>query len=870
MSEYRRPENRDHKPEDAYYRNLIRSTPRILKSDTDDNGTWYKMSDYKRIESKIQRNTEHDKKEKNDRQRMGTQFDMAPYMDILTAVVTIEKINEEQLLLPNKTLGFVIYDSCYSEVQSVDGTLRLLSGQKKMIPNYSCSLFPPQVGIIGDMLSSSSLPVARLLGVYRFPQISHGASLPALSDKNQFPSFARTTQSIYFQPYGLAQLIMHYDWTWVGILASDNDFGITGSQQLKEKLIKSGFCVQFYEILPSQMTKGKLISTVEMIKRSTATVIIIYAFAIQVIPLMEEIIMQNVTGKIWIGNSSWIMAIYTRKTIWKSLHGTVGLMTYRIKIPGLKEFFYGIHPSQYPNDIFIKEFWETTFNCKWPGNYSIKIAAYKRDTEQTAFCTGLETLETLDKTAYNVDSFPTISTMHNAVYTLVHALHDMLSCRPGEGPFINGTCGNINQLYPWQLFHYIMRVNFINSGGQVVAFDQNGDVPALFDILNWQLTVEGIMECKKVGMYNPDTQGEKEFIINDSAILWSGGHLQIPRSVCSEPCSPGHRKVSRQGEPVCCFDCTLCPEGEISNRSGSSECIRCPEDYWTNAKRDVCIPKGIEFLSYDGYLGFIMAIVTTVFSLTVVVVLCIFLIHHNSTVVKANNRDVSYILLVTLMFCFLSALLFVGYPRNMTCLLRQAAFGILFSLSVSSILAKTVIVVLAFNATRPGSILNIFVGPKTPFYIMFCCSVLQVVICTVWLATSAPFPEYKNIPEKIIVQCNEGSVIMFYCMLGYLGFLASVSFIVAFLARNLPDKFNEAKYITFSMIIFISVWLSFIPAYLSTSGKYMVAVEVFAIISSSGGLLICIFFPKCYIILLRTNINARQNLTGNQSKIIKY
>ncbi|XP_043916160.1 vomeronasal type-2 receptor 26-like [Protopterus annectens] len=414
-----------------------------------------------------------------------------------------------------------------------------------------------------------------------------------------------------------------------------------------------------------------------------------------------------------------------------------------------------------------------------------------------------------------------------------------------------------------KLFHYIMRVNFTNSGGQVVAFDQNGDVPALFDILNWQLTVDGIMECKKVGMYNPSAQGGEEFIINDNVILWSGGHLQTPRSVCSEPCSLGYRKVSRQGEAVCCFDCALCPEGEISNRSGSSECIKCPQDYWTNTRRDACIPKDIEFLSYNGYLGIIMATVTALFCLSVVAVLCIFLIHHDTPIVKANNRDVSYILLVTLMFCFLSALLFIGYPRNMTCVLRQAAFGILFSISVSSVLAKTVIVVLAFNATRPGSILNIFVGPKTPFYIMFCCSVLQVIICAVWLATSSPFLEYsKNIPEKIIVQCNEGSVMMFYCMLGYLGFLASVSFIVAFLARNLPDRFNEAKYITFSMIIFISVWLSFIPAYLSTSGKYMVAVEVFAIISSSAGLLICIFFPKCFIMLLNINLNTRQILTG--------
>ncbi|XP_043917349.1 vomeronasal type-2 receptor 26-like [Protopterus annectens] len=337
----------------------------------------------------------------------------------------------------------------------------------------------------------------------------------------------------------------------------------------------------------------------------------------------------------------------------------------------------------------------------------------------------------------------------------------------------------------------------------------------------------------------------------------------IPHSVCSEPCSPGYRKVSRKGEAVCCFDCASCPEGEITNTSGSSECITCPQDYWSNAKRDACFPRHTEFLSYEEDLGIIMATVIAAFSLTVAAVFCLFLIRHDTPVVKANNREVSYVLLVSLMFCFLCALLFIGYPTSMSCVFRQTAFGILFSICISSVLAKTIIVVLAFNATKPGSVLMVCVHPKTPFYIIICCLVLQVGICTIWLSTSAPFPEFnKNRPEKIIVQCNEGSVIMFYCMLGYLGFLASVSFVVAFLARNLPDRFNEAKYITFSMIIFISVWLSFIPAYLSTSGKYMVAVEIFAIFSSSAGLLICIFSPKCYLILFKANSKEKRNQTG--------
>ncbi|XP_043932157.1 vomeronasal type-2 receptor 26-like [Protopterus annectens] len=346
---------------------------------------------------------------------------------------------------------------------------------------------------------------------------------------------------------------------------------------------------------------------------------------------------------------------------------------------------------------------------------------------------------------------------------------------------------------------------------------------------------------------------------------------QVPRSICNENCLPGHRKATRRGEPICCFDCIMCSKGEIANHSDATGCLQCPKELHPNDRQDKCIQKLTEVLSYEDPLGTALAAINCAFGIITVSILCVFIRNQETPIVRANNRELSYILLLALTLCFLCSLIFIGQPTGLTCLLRQTTFGVIFSLAISCILAKTVIVIIAFRATQPGSNLRKWLGARLPISIVFCSTVIQLFISSGWMFLSPPFPEsdMESGEGTITLQCNDGSVTAFWSMLGYMGLLATVSLIIAFLARNLPDNFNDAKFITFSMLVFASVWLSFIPAYLSTKGKYSVAVEVFAIMASSAGMLICIFFPKCYIILLRPDLNSKDKLMGSAKLNIK-
>ncbi|XP_068127326.1 vomeronasal type-2 receptor 26-like [Hyperolius riggenbachi] len=299
----------------------------------------------------------------------------------------------------------------------------------------------------------------------------------------------------------------------------------------------------------------------------------------------------------------------------------------------------------------------------------------------------------------------------------------------------------------------------------------------------------------------------------------------------------------------------------------SENCQTCPDNEWPNEAKDKCVPKLQEFLSFQDNVALLFIVSSLVFSVVSVVITGLFVIFRDTPIVTANNRNLSFVILLCLVLSMSSIFLFLGRPVDTTCFLRQVFFGISFTIVLSSLLAKSTMVYIAFKVTKPCSVWRKCLGVKFPIIMVLVCSFVQVVTGITWLSVSPPFVEYEmhSFFSRTIVQCNEGSVLAFYIMLGYIGLLATVSFLLAFMVRTLPDIFNEAKYITFSMLVFCSVWIGTIPAYLSSKGKQMVIVEIFAILASSIGVLGCIFFPKCYNILLRPEINDKRHLLHKHS-----
>uniref|UniRef100_A0A3Q3J217 G-protein coupled receptors family 3 profile domain-containing protein n=2 Tax=Monopterus albus TaxID=43700 RepID=A0A3Q3J217_MONAL len=764
-------------------------------------------------------------------------------------IFAIEEINNSIDLLPGISLGYKMYDGCTSIARSVKVALALANGNEIVsAPTEAPCTRPAQVqAIIGGSSSSPCVAIATVIGPFHISQISHSATCACLSDKTKYPSFLRTIPSDNYQSRALAQLVKHLGWTWVGAIRTNDDYGNNGMATFTETAQQLGICLEYSVSVFRTDSSDKLNKVIDVIKASTSKVIVAFISDMDMGVLINALSQNNLTGYQWVGSEGWIIDAQTaEKDTHHLLDGAIGLSIPKAHVGGMREFILDVKQLNSSTNGMFTEFWETLFNCKFKQSNS--SAGNEKE------CTGHEDLTVVQSSFTDMSLMPIFNNVYKGVYAVAHALHSILGC--------NESCNYNVQLDPLTILQHIRKVHFKTKEGDEVYFDENGDPAAKYEIINWQPTENGIVDFVTVGLYDASLPADKQLSLQLESLMWAQNSKQVPLSVCSETCPLGTRKVLQKGKPVCCYDCIKCAEGEISNMTDSITCERCHPESWSNDRRDACVKKEAEFLSYEEIMGVLLTTAALFGTCITAVVAAIFFTYRTTPIVRANNSELSFLLLFSLTLCFLCSLTFIGRPSEWSCMLRHTAFGITFVLCISCVLGKTIVVLMAFRATLPGSNVMKWFGPAQQRLSVVAFTLIQVVICILWLTISPPFPfkNFTQFKDKIILECALGSAVGFWAVLGYIGLLAILCFILAFLARKLPDSFNEAKLITFSMLIFCAVWITFIPAYVSSPGKFSVAVEIFAILASSFGLLICTFIPKCYIILLKPEKNTKKNM----------
>ncbi|XP_038948389.1 vomeronasal 2 receptor, 71 isoform X3 [Rattus norvegicus] len=691
------------------------------------------------------------------------------YEVFLVLLFATDEINRNPYLLPNMSFMFSrIVGMCEDTLGSLERKYTPQSNSWKFI-NYNCGIQE----VCDVQLTGPSWTTSLKLAINsRNPKVFFGPFNPNLSDHDQFPYVYQVATEDTCLSHAMVSLMLHFRWTWIGLVITDDDQGIQLLTDLREEMERHGMCLAFVNMIPETMqiymTKAKIYDN--QIMTSSAKVVIIYGEMNSTLEVSFRRWAYLAAQRIWITTSQWDV-ITTRKDFSLDFfHGTFTFAHHNVELPKFRHFMQTMNTSKYPVDISQSMLGWNYFNCSISKNSISKIDHFTLNN----------TLEWLAQHKFDMFLSEEGYNLYNAVYAVAHTYHELI------------------------------------------------------------LQVESQKMAEPKGLFT-DCQ-------------------QIPTSMCSVACIAGFRKIHQKQVTHCCFDCAHCPENEVSNETDMEQCVRCPDDKYANLEQTYCLQRVVSFLAYEDPLGMALGCTALCFSTLTVLILFTFLKYKDTPIVKANNCLLSYILLISLIFCFLCSLLFIGHPNHITCILQQTTFGVFFTVAISTVLAKTITVVMAFKISTPGNRMKGMLTSGAPNLVIPICTLIQLVLCGIWLGTSPPFidRDIQSEPGKTIVICNKGSIFAFHFTLGYLDSLTLMSFAVAFLARNLPDRFNEAKFLTFSMLVFCSVWITFLPVYHSTKGKVMVVVEVFSILASSAGLLGCIFVPKCYVILVRTDSNFLQ------------
>ncbi|XP_034384827.1 G-protein coupled receptor family C group 6 member A [Cyclopterus lumpus] len=764
---------------------------------------------------------------------------------VLAMINAIEIMNESPLLADvNITLGYRIMDSC----SDVSTALRATADFTQWTDCYTRSntYGQPVMAVVGASFSEISIAIARQLTLKMIPQISYSSTAVILSDKSRFPAFMRTIPNDEHQTAAMVSLLITYGWNWVGVVTTDGNYGQSALDHFVSQASEKGICVAFKSILPQSVTSHDVCSAImqtarTICKNPKVQVIVSFAKPTHMMHLYQELKNQTLSAgqnmetmrRVWLASDNWSSSSSVKGNI--TLEDIGHIMGFTFKSGDLSSFseylsrLEAAGPDYIRNNTFLQEFYMHLNASKYSGETELVSEAVNRLREHT--------------------HAGTIFSVEMAVSAIAQAVVSI--CRSRD-------CKTPGKVQPWEVLKALWMEEF-KFRKNSYKFDSRGDINLGYDVTMWRSDGGNIYVHNVVAEYHPHSNN---FTHTNHSSTQQLQDLKQIISKCSNSCVPGQFKKTAEGQHTCCYECINCTANYYSNNTDMDQCLNCDiNTEWSPDGSSSCIPKALLYFSWQDGFAVVLLIFSALGILLALLVSALFLHQRDTPVVKAAGGPLSQVILFSLVISDISAMLFVGRPNSFQCKARQVLFGISFTLCVSCILVKTLQILLAFQVDPEMQ--EVLRRLYQPYIIVSICVAVQAATCLCWLLLKSPFNHVIRHPTTLLEDCHEGSYLAFGVMLGYIAVLALVCFICAFKGRKLPQQYNEAKFITFSMLLYLISWLLFVPVYVTTSGVYLPAVEMVVILISNYGILSCHFFPKCYIILFKKEHNTKSAFRKN-------
>ena len=738
-------------------------------------------------------------------------------------VYAIRQINSNSTLLPGIRLTYDIRDTCSIPNKALEQSLGYVRNSSKTFDDICIS------GIIGaGSFSHVSQVIAGLFRLFKIPQISYGSTATALSNRVQYDYFFRTVPPDSHFAKAMADVVIHFQWTYIIALYSDDNYGSRGLEVIVEKIQgkMNTTCIAARIPIPIGNDDPELFDDIvkEMNQPwvQNATVALMFGYRRQTAGLMEAI--ERLLEKepdnplkylTWVGCA----ALTVDSKYYYLMHGRIQLH-YKVKgSDGFQNYFNLLTDSNATDSNLFREYWEHVNNCSFTH----------------------ETCNYNSRLPYSQE--PEISSIIDAVHSYAHAIHGLIQAhcsgdslcpnilsRSSTGVSVDGT----------MIRDFLLQnLTFPGLSSDIVTFDDSGNDRSSFSVFNFIKKQESY-EQAKVGTWIPGVELE----LTDE-VEWNGNKSRT-ESFCSKPCKSGYERDHVPDQSECCWTCKECME-EISYSDGV-RCSTCPPGYSPNTNRSGCVLNKVTYLTWSHPLALIVLSCACMGLAVTMGIIAVFALFNQHAIIKASSRELSAILLAGLLLCYALPFLFVVKPSPAWCAVRRFAPGFGFAVCFSALLIKTNRLHRIFNRS-PGQLMVApkFIGPVSQVVITLLLLSVQVVIISVWLVLEKPDVAYIPKSTSTELMCKQTSSIGLMVSLGYNFLLLILSTYFAFLVRKIPDNFNEAKYINVTLYTITIILLVFIPAYFimaSISSVYQTGSLVLATLLNTTTTLGCLFVPR--------------------------
>uniref|UniRef100_A0A673ZB22 Glutamate metabotropic receptor 4 n=1 Tax=Salmo trutta TaxID=8032 RepID=A0A673ZB22_SALTR len=768
----------------------------------------------------------------------------------------LDRINNDHSLLPNITLGARILDTCSRDTHALEQSLTFVQAliekdgtDVKCLGGGAPIITKPErvVGVIGASSSSVSIMVANILRLFKIPQVSYASTAPELSDNTRYDFFSRVVPPDTYQAQAMVDIVKAMRWNYVSTVASEGNYGESGVDAFIQKSREDGgVCISQSVKIPRELKPGEFDKVIRRLRENpNARVVIIFANEDDIRRLLQAAKKANQTGHfIWVGSDSWGSKISPVLHQEEMAEGAVTILPKRQSIRGFDRYFISRTLENNRRNIWFAEFWENNFACKLSRHALKKGSGLKKCTNQ----------ERIGKDS-NYEQEGKVQFVIDAVYSMAHALHNMhRELCPGKV----GLCSRMDPINGTLLLKHIRMLNFAGIAGNPVLFNENGDAPGRYEIYQYQIR-NRTAEYKIIGHWT------EQLYLNIRAMHWPGGGRQIPFSICSHPCQAGERKKIVKGIP-CCWHCERC--NGYQYQSDTYSCKMCRFDLRPNENHTACRPIPIVKLEWSSPWAIIPVLISVAGIMATLFVVVTFVRYNDTPIVKASGRELSYVLLTGIFMCYATTFLMISAPDVGICSLRRIFLGLGMSISYAALLTKTNRIYRIFEQGSMSVSAPRFISPASQLVITFSLTLVQLLGVCIWFVVdpSQAIIDYEDQrtanPDMArgVLKCDISDLSLI-CLLGYSMLLMVTCTVYAIKTRGVPETFNEAKPIGFTMYTTCIVWLAFIPIFFGTSQStekmYIQTTTLTISVSLSASVSLgMLYLPKVYVILRHPEQNV--------------